>query len=100
MIKPASPSAFDAFYDNPSPARAVALAIADHKALSKSPIWEYVGELQKAQDCVDAYPRLLAERAQLVAALRDARNALRYYGATDDRAWVNADALLRDLGEE
>ena len=68
---PATPSACDAFYAAPSPAKAVVLAIADHKAINQFPMWEYVAELQKAEEACNAYPRLLAERAELVAALRE-----------------------------
>ena len=63
-----------------------------------------------AQHAAQAYPRLLAERAQLVEALRKARNmaaagAARCAGArhlmnpSDAEQIAKFDALLRQIGE-
>ena len=93
------PNAADAFYAAPSPSLAVALAIADHKALNKFPMWEYVEQLQKAQDRSDAYPLL-------VEALRRSRELWAFSDdfidqqSEYDKTWnSDVDALLRSLGE-
>jgi hypothetical protein len=82
-------NACDAFYTAPSPSGAVALAIADHKAANKHPIWEYVTELQKAQDRTEAYPRLVAALRRYVGDVFSPESAIK----------ERAHALLRDLGE-
>jgi hypothetical protein len=79
----------DAFYAAPSPSGAVALAIADHKAANKHPMWEYVTELQKAQDRTEAYPRLVAALRRYVGDAFSPESAIR----------EQAHALLHDLGE-
>ena len=112
--KPATPlvSAADAFYAVPSPSRAIALAIADHKAFCKgSPMLDYIAELQKAHDQVDAYPQLVADRAQLIEALQKtnelvarghvegAYNAIAAGPQYAERVMAATASLLRELGE-
>jgi hypothetical protein len=84
MKKPAS--AADAFYAAPSPVRAVELAIADHKALNKFPMWEYVAQLHKACDRADAYPKLVARLRNLAGA------------SCSDSAWWECEGLARHEG--
>lgn len=68
-MKPAA-NMLTVFNENPSPATALALAIADHTA---GPLidWPFVQQLRKAEEQVAAHPKLVAALLRLRACLND-----------------------------
>jgi hypothetical protein len=83
-------SAAEAFYAAPSPARAVALAIADHQALNKFPMWDYVAQLQRARDRAEAYPKLIEALRKVLVNSEAMRSMLSEHGF--DQTPVESDA--------
>lgn len=94
-------NSYGAFQADPTPANAVQLAIDDH-CYGAMQDWPFVEQLRKAKELAEAYPAL-------VAALKEVRTyaqkQLEGHGkgiqpsVRLEAAFVQADELLRDLGE-